>query len=401
MPGPRAAGVVGIFILVLAACGEPRAVAEDLLFLQSPGGVAIVRSGGGPPEFSAAEALPSHDWSTVVRTVTGEDSTQILAEDPSSGAELWSRGSPGRLEVKAVSGDGDIAVLEPAGRRYRRSPTVTKFVIARRSSAKLETIELEGNFAPEAFSTDGAGLFVVQYFPARRPNRYQVRRLDLATGVVKNVYSVDAELQESMRGTARIQAMSPDGTRLYTLYSLKRGGDPYAFVHVLSLDEQWAHCVDLPPDFAEGAESSTALAVAPDGRRLYVASAPRRKLAEIDTEELTIARTSTVDFGWGQGTHAAVGSDSALYLASGHNVVAVDRRDLDVTRSWELDLSATGLQDGGGKLYVGQDSEIAVLDTAPGAGPSHIDPKGVGRIKHLGKVMPALQGARSEFICAC
>ena len=35
------------------------------------------------------------------------------------------------------------------------------------------------------------------------------------TGEVGAVYSVDGHLQESMRGTARVQAMSADGSRLY------------------------------------------------------------------------------------------------------------------------------------------------------------------------------------------
>ena len=388
---------------VLVACGETRAERPDTLFLQSRRGVTIVPAGATSPSFRAPSALPSHDWSKIVQTERAGDDTRLVGLHSSTKIELWSQVVPGNLRLQAVSRDADAAVLEPAGSRYASNPRVTKFVIARRG-ADTEIIKLDGNFAPEAFSTDGTSLFVVQYFPARNPNRYQVRRLDLNTGEVNDVYSVDAELQKSMRGTARVQAMSPDGARLYTLYTLKRDGRSYAFVHVLSLaeDELWAHCIDLPASFSQSAQSATALTLAPDGGRLYVANAHADAVVEVDTETLAVTRTGTVDLDEGERAYATYGADSTLFVASGWKVLAIGVRDLKVVRSWKMLLPATGIQGGGGsKLYVGQAQRIAILDRSSGKRLGEVDPPGIGTISRLGKVMRGLGSVRTEIVCAC
>ncbi|MGH2787746.1 MAG: hypothetical protein ACRDJV_07525 [Actinomycetota bacterium] len=390
-------------VIALVSCGEAQPDAADTLFLQSRGGVTIVKAGGAEPLYRADSALPSHDWSKVVRTERVGNGTRVVAVHPSSGIELWSQLAPGRLDLKAVSRDGDLVVLEPGGSTYASNPRITKFVIVRRSAAP-ETIDLDGNFAPEAFSTDGDNLFVVQYFPAGNPNRYQVRRLDLGSGKVHDVFSIDAKVQNAMRGTARIQAMSPDGGRLYTLYTLRQGGRSYAFIHVLNLDDRdlWAHCVDLPASFAQSAHAATALTVAPDGKQLYVANARADTVAVVDTRQLSVTRTATVDLDDGRGAYAAYGAESTLTVASGSDVVALGTRDLDVKHSWQMPLPVTGIQDGDGtRLYVIQGQEIAILDRASGKRLGRIDPPGIDKTTTLGKVMRGLGAARTEFVCAC
>ena len=400
----RTASLVTVVAAALAACGSPEPTQTDLLYLQSGDAISIVAAGDSRESFRAVTAVPSHDWSTVVKTEKeGESSVRVVALDPSTGQELWSQSATGRLAVKGVSSDGSTAVLEPKGDRYMNNPTRTKFVIARRNSSTPEVIELKGNFAPEAFSTDTQSLFVVQYLPARTPNRYQVRRLDLATGSVDDVYSVDAELQEAMRGTARIQAMSPDGTRLYTLYTLKNRGTSYAFIHVLSLDELWAHCVDLPEEFATAPQKVSALTVSPDGKHLYVANGREQILAEVDTEALTVARTAPVDFANGVGAHALQSSADSLYLAGGTKVSVVDLEDLEIDSWWEADGLITGLQARAddSRMYVGQTTGVAIFDPSSGMSLGHVDPPGTGTVGRLGPVARGLDPAREEFVCAC
>ena len=105
---------------------------------------------------------------------------------------------------------------------------------------------------PEAFSLSGDALFVIDFVPPLAPERYRVARLDLSRGAVDDVRSTEKELQEPMRGTARAQAVAPDGQRLYTLYERDATGNApaEAFVHVLDLVSETATCVDLPPEFA-------------------------------------------------------------------------------------------------------------------------------------------------------
>ena len=399
----KTAGLVAGVTAALMACGSPELVESDLLYLQSGDAISIVAAGDSSESFRALAAVPSHDWQTVVRTEPVGNGVRVVAMDPSTGLEMWSQTASGRLAVKVVSADGSAAVLEPEGDRYQNNPTRTKFVIARQGSSVPEVVELKGNFAAEAFSTDTQNLFVVQYLPARTPNRYQVRRLDLITGEVGDVYSVDAELQEAMRGTARIQEMSPDGTRLYTLYTVKNRGTSYAFVHVLSLDELWAHCVDLPEEFATAPQKVSALAVSPDGNELYVANGRERLLAEVDTGALTVARTAPVDFANGNRAYALQSSSDRLYLAGGTKVSVVDLETLDVINWWETDGPITGLQVRADdrRVYVGRTTGVDIYNPATGEPVGFVDPPGVGTVGRLGPVTRGLDPARTKFVCAC
>jgi YVTN family beta-propeller protein len=246
---------------------------------------------------------------------------------------------------------------------------------------------------------------VVEYLPPSDPTRYRVRRLDLRTEEVVGVYTVDAELQEAMEGTARVQASSPDGRRLYTLYTVAGpGGTRRAFVHVLSLDELWAHCVDLPPVFETASERSIAIAVAPDGRRLYVADADTGTVAEVDTEALAVTRTVQAAFGSRGGTaHGAVGSDGRLYLGKGSGLSSLDVSTLSAGRSWEMAGRITGIQvaNDGGRVYVGLKDRIVVLDSATGETLGELDPANVGSIAQLGQSTRSLEEERTEIECAC
>jgi DNA-binding beta-propeller fold protein YncE len=399
-------------LLVLAGCGseEPSSI-QDLLWLRTPSGVAVVGTGATSPNLRA-RATPAGDWSSIVRADSNGSSTRVEALNPLSGTGLWGLTLPGNLEVKVVSQGGNVVALGPAGEGYyfvgrrgqaRIARSHTKLVIVKRNEARPRTIRLKGNYEPEAFSTDGNALFVLKYSPARAPTRYQVRRLNLRTGRVGGVYTVDGDLQESMRGTARVQAMSPDGNRLYTLYTLGRGDSRRAFIHVLSLDEKWAHCIDLPEQFGTAGESSTVLTVAPDGTRLYVADASTWAVAEVDTAALAVKQTSTIDFGEGSPAFAALSEDDTLFLASDKSVVAVDAASLGERRSWEMRGRITGIQVGsdGTHLYVGGTRKVAVLDTVTGERVGMLDPPGVRWIQGLGRVMRSLDEERTTITCAC
>lgn len=397
--------VAFISLVVLVACGvaEGTPTAPDVLFLQSSQGVTVVETGATAPTFKGSGAVPSGDWSTVVRSEVSGTTTRVVATDPSSGSDLWADVIVGKLDPKVVSPDGGLVALGPRGERYHGyGRAETKLVIAGQGLPEPRTITLDGNYEPEAFSTDGDSLFVISYLPARAPTRYQVRRLDLTTGRVHGVYTPDAELQQSMGGTARIQAASPDGTRLYTLYTVggARGVPLHAFIHVLSLDEEWAHCIDLPDDFAIAAESATALVVSPDGKSLYVANTVSGAVAELDTQSFQVTRTTRSSFQRGD-AHAAIGSDSTLYVASGHYVVAISGADFGDRWSSKLPQPIRGLQvtENGEKLYVGLRSRVASLDTNSGEMLDTLDPPGIKTIQKFGPVV----GLEEEEIlkCAC
>jgi len=386
--------------LISTACGTP-GQANDQLFFQAGNAVSVIRAGATAPTFKSAYAVPSRDWSTVVRTKWRRGSTRIEAFIPSSGTKLWSQRAESVLRTKVVSENGNLAALGPLYEGdYRVGRKRTQIVIAGRSGSP-RYIGLTGNYEPEAFSLDGKSLFVLHYRPARAPTSYQVQRLDLATGNVHDVFTPDAHRQEAMRGDARVQAVSDDGRRLYTLYTVRTPHGLHAFIHVLSLDELWAHCIDLPDDFALGARHS-ALSVSPDGNSVYVANPVAESVAEVDAHALSVKRTSEVDFGLPARTHAVL-SEGTMYLGNGSFLTAVGLNDLQEKDSWVMGNRINGIQVSrdGRHLYVGLVNRVVVLDAVSGKVTKSLDPKGVGRIGRLGRVIKTINPIPKTLSCAC
>ena len=384
---------------------EAETPVQDVLFLRTGGGTTLVRTGEAAAQVFPG-GIPASDWSAVVRATMRRRETQVVALD-TSGTRLWSSVVRGSLEVKLASAHADLVALGPPGGStgYPTGRSWTTLVVVGPDPMDPNTIELRGNYEPEAFSTDGGSLFVVQYLPPLRPSHYRVRRLDLRTERVEGVYTVDGHLQEAMRGTARIQAASPDGRRLYTLYTLDEpDGTRRAFVHVLSLDELWAHCVDLPEGFATAGEQALAIAVASDGERVFVADATSGAVSEIDTGALRVTRTAPAAFFAPGGTAQAVaGHDGTLSLAKGGRLVVLDGATLTTRRTRDLGQRITGLQAGRapGRLYVGVKDRILVLDTRTGLQLAVIDPTNLGTIDQLGASTRWLEEQRTAFTCAC
>jgi hypothetical protein len=406
-------GIIVAISLTLAACGDaapPPQAAQDLLIMRTSRGLTVAAAGDTTATYQEADAVPSGDWSTAVSAWVVKNSTTLTAVNPTSGASLWERQLDRQLQVKVVSYTGDLVALGPVHERYHdqgRKVTHLK-VISGGGAAADRDFSVDGNYEPEAFSTDGTDLFLIQYLPAMHPVAYRVRKLDLSTGKVAGVYTIDKDLQESMKGTARVQTMAPDGSRLYTLYSLRTGGKKQTFVHVLNLDEKWAHCIDLPDGFAQAAEMATALTVSPDGTRLFVANSRTENVAVVDTAHLKVLKTNEgVDFSSGsglralRGTHATGGADE-VFVSGGHSVSAIDPGDLTQQDSWSVEQPVTGLQvsSDGEKLYIGQEQEVVVIDLQSGEEVDVVDPPGIGKIGVLGPSTESVE-LFGDFVCAC
>lgn len=401
-------GRVLLVVLTLAAvaCGTPgegSRPAQDVFFLRSARGVTVVKAGAGAPSFEGP-AVPSGDWSTVVRSSLGKGETTLRAVNPRTGGQLWEQVVDGRQVVKLVSADGQRVVLASIRQiHFTYGRSTTQLTFAGPAYETPQVVTLEGNFEPEAFSKDGSTLFVISYLPARRPQSYQVRQLDIATGKVSDVYTPDAHLQTAMGGTARVQTAAPDGTRMYTLYTVRHGDETYAFIHVLALDEMWAHCIDLPQEFAQEAESGTALTLSPDGDRLFVANTSSGHVAEVDTRALQVVRSAPLDIPDLGSAHALYNGGPTLYVSSGAQLVTVDAGSLEQTGSSVLNHEIRGIQyaPGSGRVYLGFRDEIAVLDPETGEQIAAIDPPGVNHIGEFGPIFPSVNGGRKFLKCAC
>src|SRR5207247_10139039 len=112
-------------------------------------------------------------------------------------------------------------------------------------------------------------------------------------------------------------------------------GDVHAFVHVLSLSEGWAYCLDLPQPMGIGPASAHALALSPDGARLYVADRSSGKVVVADTTQLAVR--AMVDVGAdprADETPAAaqVGQLGTLFLSSASGLLVLEPRTPAVLR---------------------------------------------------------------------
>ena len=143
----------------------------------------------------------------------------------------------------------------------------TRFAVVRRDpmgGSASSVIELTGSFEYDAISPDGSILYVVEHLGGKPAGSYQVRAVDVATGVLRDAIITDKRnLDEAMAGWPIAQLRQADGM-VFTLY---RGAE-HPFIHALNTVEAWAVCIDLPAVRADDEEAALdwGLAAAPDGR---------------------------------------------------------------------------------------------------------------------------------------
>jgi hypothetical protein len=394
--------VLGLIVLA-AVCGACTGSVEpqEVVFLDNGAELLAVEPRTGLVPFAiGGRRAPTPDGRKVFRAEDGPAGTLLTIVDAQTGTSGgWVRYLEPGLQPRAASNDLSVVLTPtyaPEGRER------TSMVIAREREEGVQRLDLEGNYEPEAFSTDGSTLFVIEYHPPVNPVTYSVRQLDLTSGVVMPVASRDKELQEDMRGTARTHAMAPDGKRLYTLYNLETPHPDgtihrHAFVHVLDLEERWAHCVGLPASFVSATETASALAVSPDGRRDYVANRKAGELAEIDTVAVSLVQTVPIDLAPDE-TLTAAASERGLFIGSGARLVALDQH-LRPRGAWRFEPMVGGLQpsDDGRHLYVGVGDHLLIVDLDGGRTVTTATVPGeltsVGRLRwHL---------SRSDVECAC
>lgn len=383
-------------VLATSACGASSrgsdrsgTIRPETLLLDTGDGPLALRAPSGAVVFESAGGLPSPDGSLVVSTSRVGGATRLVASDARTGKTLETSRVRGDLAVRAVSERGDsVALMAPLPSGWDpwtpRPRSRTTIVVAD-PSGTLEpaTYRLDGNFEPEAFSTDGGRLFMLQYLPPEAPSVYRVTVLDLARGSVDPVFGPYKGPAERMPGTRLEQVRAPDGSQLYTLYTSERPGyAPHgapvprnavvSFVHVLSLSDGWAHCVGLPKPFWHRPASAEAIAASPDGTRLYVVDVGIGLVTVLDTSSLEILDTAPIgaripDAGR---TTATVSSDgSTLFVGGGRTLLAIDTSTFGVSRRLTVpgDVFGLGLSGDGTELYVALGQGLEVLDPATGS----------------------------------
>jgi hypothetical protein len=383
--------LAGAGVATLAGC-EPRrppgsapAVAiPDPLLLETRDGLGVLR-GAGRQAFPRAVATA--DGLVLYATAPAGPDTALWRVDTGTGHASARVRLPGQWVPQCVSASNTLVALTPSrhdvtgGRPAGRN--VTPVLVADASGVR-HRLDLPGNYVPEMFTTDLAGLFVLEWLPAAAPDRYRVRVVDLATGTpgplsTRDKSAIPPGAEEEMRGDGRQAVLAPDRSTLYTLYTHQpdhrhtrdlvsgRPGNAHAFVHTLNLSARWAYCVDLPHPFGEATPAGHAVAVGPDGSQLYVIDVTSGTVAEISTLDLTVRRTAGT--ATAAGTAHAATDGHRLFVAAGPAVRALDTARLNATVAWRVRDPVRGLVSSrdGSRLYLGQTDAVTWHDPGTGA----------------------------------
>lgn len=313
--------------------------------------VVLVRKGNEITTYDAAMLAPtwhsdhavfSADRSVAVSSATSADTTVITVRDIRAGTTRRTFELPSQREVTAVSTHGDLAALvdpqpiDPVTAMPTGRARSNVDVVDLATGALLKEYDLAGNYRPEAFDTNG-GLALLAFEPSLAPDRYRVRRLELLSGSLQNVYTREkTEIVDDMQGYGRAAAAPTDGFALFTLYRDASKGDA-AFIHELIGQGQFAFCVDLPDS---GFGESTALALSPDGRELYVAGADGAVAVldahvDLGSDPLVIRKVVHVVGVVGLPLAIAV-TDNTLWLLVADRVVQADRTSGAVLRTTDV-----------------------------------------------------------------
>ncbi len=199
--------------------------------------------------------------------------TTISVVDAATGATLRAATIAGRYSTQSPDYSG--ATLSYNGRWLALraigiNPAHTALAVLDTTTLRVARfIVLPGHFGLDAIDAKGARLYLIEPQPARGPEAYRVRLLDLSTGALDpQAIVAKGDTTATMSGVAWTRAWSGDGDWLFTVYV--RAGHRGAFIHALGVDYGIAECIDLPSGGADAAAlSHYALAVGPDGQGLY------------------------------------------------------------------------------------------------------------------------------------
>jgi hypothetical protein len=365
-------------------------VPRETLLLGTEAGPLLVEVPGGSVLFERPGAVTSLGGSWLLSATPSAGSTLLETVDGAHAEPASPVRLDGTLEIRVVAESGGaVALMNPLPEGWDPDvplPRSTTPIVVADPTGAMEprTYDLRGNFEPEAFSTDDRRLFLIQHLPAEAPTVYRVTVLNLRTGRVVPVFGPFKGPAERMPGIRLQQILSPNADQLYTLYSSARpgyaphhapvpNGATVSFVHVLSLQDGWAHCVGLPEELWDRPASEQAMATSPNGRLLYIADPTLGLVTVMDTASLEI-RTYQVDLSVSgvRRTSAVVSGDgSALFVATAGEHPGISRIDtdtFDVERTWATDdVSGLGLSADGERLYVASDDRVEVVDATTGS----------------------------------
>ena len=424
--------VIGAGLLTWSDVAEGDDTDSRMLVVDDEGAISLLDSETGTQLYRVPGAVASPDRSALLTTrdaATG--GTTLQSHDPATG-EVTGQTTLGvdDLTVRTISPDGGAVALLPGPRgRDLYEPearTTTSLTVAYTDDRPSRTYDLDGNFEPEMFSLDESLLFVLEFTPADAPTGYFVRQLDLESGELVDTGAPEAVLNPKMGGKARAQVLHPEGTHLYTLYTVPGdqqpvhdveappGADPehWAFIHVIDLAAKTSHCIFLPVPIGTVDEASVGMGASPDGSTLYVADPSTSRVAVVDAIDLEVEEVVRVTKLRDNHARAkvAVAEDGTVYVGNGSMVIELAADTLRATYAWSAltpvpdgiaaaDVTALSISGDQTELRVGTPEQITIVDRGTRKEVAVLQPPGDGTVNMLGPP----QGSVTEFPlqCAC
>ncbi len=292
------------------------AAANDRLFVRDGYGtstnrLSVVDAQSGTRLQDVPLGVPTLDWSIIYTAQWDVEQTIVRALNPLTGQTIRETSVSGRYILPEMGIAGTFGGLSPNGTwlaletkpGYEVDATNTSY--ARSHLVVLDTaftqppkrVELDGVFAFDALSSNGASLYLLETVPRDSTSAsipglgYKVRLYDLTTGVLQLGVVVDkTAIAQTMSGTRQSSIVSADGQWVYSLY-LNQAKGP--FIHMLNLDGRFAICVFLPTTGKEDFERQLlwSLAQTKDGRSLYAVNGALGIVAEVDPAQLSVRRS--------------------------------------------------------------------------------------------------------------
>jgi len=243
------------------------------------GGQRIVAFRPGASTFTTLPVgLVSQDHQRIYTATPQGTHTQITVTHMKDGAILRQFTIPGSYST--AEQDYTKSVLSFAGqwlalKQVGGSESTSTFVVIDTKVGKVvKAIQLQGTFDLDAISPDGSRLYLLERLHDTI-GHYYVRRYDVNEGqLVQTIIADKAEINDPrMIGSALTRQMATDGTRAYTLYTDTRSN--IAFVHLLPLasDYNGARCIDLPAGTSADLLHYYTLALSADDSTLYATNA--------------------------------------------------------------------------------------------------------------------------------
>ncbi len=229
-----------LYVLTRAASQSEGSTQAQIVSLQ-PGSSASVKLPNG---------LRAIDPWLLYTAVPTQGSTRISVIDLRTAAALRSFIIPGTYATDGTMFDHAVLSFDGHWLALRALPAssnqTTIALLDTQADRLVDTIKLNGDFDLDAVSPDGSRIYLLQRLHDGT-SHYYVRLYQVAQHQLLSSTIVDkTEINEQMNGTAVARQVAADGSKVFTLYinpALNK-----AFIHVLPLtgDYLGARCLDLP-----------------------------------------------------------------------------------------------------------------------------------------------------------